>query len=61
MQNFDSDMLGKLPLWSPRGKWKCESKMDLRTIVRETSWIENSQTILIVVFWAIILCEMGGY
>ena len=40
MQNFDSDMLGKLTLWSPRERRECRSKMDLRTIVRETSWFE---------------------
>jgi hypothetical protein len=40
VQNFDSDMLGKLTLWGPRGKWECKSTKALRTIVRETSWIE---------------------
>lgn len=40
VQNFDSEILGKLTLWSPRVRWECESKMDLRTFVRETCWIE---------------------
>jgi len=40
VQSLDSDMLGNLTLWSPSGRWECKSKMDLRTIVRETSWIE---------------------
>ena len=40
MQNFESNMLGKLTLWSPRGRWECRSKLNIGKIVRETSFIE---------------------
>jgi hypothetical protein len=40
VQNLDNDMLENLTLWSPSGRWECISKMYLRTIVRENSWIE---------------------
>jgi hypothetical protein len=36
MQNFDSDVPGKVTFWIPRGWWDYKSKMNLRKIVCET-------------------------
>jgi hypothetical protein len=57
MQNFDSDVLGKVTFWSSRGWWDYKSKMDLRKIVRDTGWIELANC-FDRGFRALILCAL---